>query len=233
MTQSELKELKAIGAELGAAKAEVERLREALQAMLDECDPMNLNCGEPWCRARAALLPRSEPCGGCGNDDESKRCIGCGHQFTPAPTDTYTAVDMATAAAQGFRDGQAAVEQAAAQDEAELSAEEILMLFERNGFHIEAGASYSAKGQIAQLLNAAGELLRRNDTRPAQTEQQPVVIPPMVEFDDMVNRLFELDADARKYCARHWLLSMWKATLNRVCELNAAPIAQTAQGDDQ
>ncbi len=110
MTQSELKELKAIGAELGAAKAEVERLREALQAMLDECDPMNLNCGEPWCRARAALLPRSEPCGGCGNDDESKRCIGCGHHFTPAPTDTYTAVDMATAAAQGFRDGQAAME---------------------------------------------------------------------------------------------------------------------------
>lgn len=122
MTQSELKELKAIGAELGAAKAEVERLREALQAMLDECDPMNLNCGEPWCRARAALLPRPEPCGGCGNDDESKRCIGCGHQFTPAPTDTYTAVDMATAAAQGFRDGQAAVEQDTAQDDQEVAA---------------------------------------------------------------------------------------------------------------
>jgi len=33
------------------------------------------------------------------------------------PTETYTAVDMATAAAQGFRDGQAAVEQASAQDE--------------------------------------------------------------------------------------------------------------------
>ena len=35
------------------------------------------------------------------------------------PTDTYTAVDMATAAAQGFRDGQAAVEQDTAQDEQE------------------------------------------------------------------------------------------------------------------
>jgi hypothetical protein len=33
------------------------------------------------------------------------------------PTDAFTAVDMATAAAQGFRDGQAAVGQAAAQDE--------------------------------------------------------------------------------------------------------------------
>ncbi|WP_312139970.1 hypothetical protein [Stutzerimonas nitrititolerans] len=36
------------------------------------------------------------------------------------PTDTFTAVDMATAAAQGFRDGQAAVEQAAAQGEREI-----------------------------------------------------------------------------------------------------------------
>lgn len=35
----------------------------------------------------------------------------------PEPTDTYTAVEMATAAAQGFRDGQAAVEPAPAQDE--------------------------------------------------------------------------------------------------------------------
>jgi len=35
------------------------------------------------------------------------------------PTDAFTAVDMATAAAQGFRDGQAAVEQAPAQDDRE------------------------------------------------------------------------------------------------------------------
>ena len=24
----------------------------------------------------------AEPCGGCGNSDPSKRCIGCGHNFT-------------------------------------------------------------------------------------------------------------------------------------------------------
>lgn len=30
-------------------------LLEALEAMLTECDPMKLNCGEPWCRARAAI----------------------------------------------------------------------------------------------------------------------------------------------------------------------------------
>lgn len=40
---------------------ENDRLREALQAMLDECDPMKLNCGEPWCRARAALSQQAEP----------------------------------------------------------------------------------------------------------------------------------------------------------------------------
>ena len=144
----ELKAVRNLGAELGAAKAENDRLRGLLREaakFIDTGDMRGLNMIE----VHAALSQQSEP------------------------TDTYTAVDMATAAAQGFRDGQAAVEQAAAQDEAELSAEEILMLFERNGFHIEAGASYSAKGQIAQLLNAAGELLRRNDTRPAQTEQQP------------------------------------------------------------
>lgn len=52
-----------------------------------------------------------------------------------------------------------------------------------------------------------------------------VVLPPMVEFDGMVNRLFELDDDARKYCCRHWLLTLWKATLDRVCQLNSSPVS--------
>jgi len=137
-----------IGAELGAAKAENERLRGLLREFCERVERGEVRSKSTYAKFRDALSQKAEP------------------------TDTYTAVDMATAAAQGFRDGQAAVEPAAAQDEAELSAEEILMLFERNGFHIEAGASYSAKGQIAQLLNAAGELLRRNDTRPAQTAPQ-------------------------------------------------------------
>ena len=42
---------------------------------------------------------------------------------------------------------------------AELSSDEILMAFEENGFRIEPGASFSAKGQIAQLLNAVGAIL--------------------------------------------------------------------------
>jgi len=41
--------------------SENEKLRAALQAMLGECDPLNLNCGEPWCRARAALSQQAEP----------------------------------------------------------------------------------------------------------------------------------------------------------------------------
>lgn len=81
MTQSELKELKAIGAELGAAKAEVERLR----GLLEEVHPYVSGCSSDlWQRCHAALSQQAEP------------------------TDTFTAVDMATAAAQGFRDGQAA-----------------------------------------------------------------------------------------------------------------------------
>ncbi len=93
MTQSELKELKAIGAELGAAKAEVVRLREALHAIDRRNDSMARFDSEINAIVRAALSRQAEP------------------------TDTFTAVDMATAAAQGFRDGQAAVEQAVAQDE--------------------------------------------------------------------------------------------------------------------
>ena len=98
MTQSELKELKAIGAELGAAKAENEKLREVLRCIADL--PMDRCSTENDYRLSAA------------------KAIALGALSQQAePTETYTAVDMATAAAQGFRDGQAAVEQAPVQDE--------------------------------------------------------------------------------------------------------------------
>lgn len=133
MTKHDLKELAAMGAELGAAKAENEKLRGLLERIRTTCcqvrDAQDLDTAPGLSAAEslheqiekldAALSPQAEPCGGCGNADESKRCIGCGHQFTPAPTDTFTAVDMATAAAQGFRDGQAAVEPIPVQDELE------------------------------------------------------------------------------------------------------------------
>ena len=100
-----------IGAELGAAKAEVDKLRAILEGILF--------CGrgtsgriileaEDEDRIRGALMQAS-PCqaqnGPCPGDGVSE-CKDC-----------PTAVDMATAAAQGFRDGQAAVEPAPAQDE--------------------------------------------------------------------------------------------------------------------
>ncbi len=93
-----------IGAELGAAKAENDRLREALrwyEEKVAECRKI----GSLGDNARQAL----DLDGGFrARDALSKQA---------EPTDTYTAVEMATAAAQGFRDGQAAVEQATAQGE--------------------------------------------------------------------------------------------------------------------
>ena len=70
-----------IGAELGAAKAENDRLRGLLREAIHCCPDEQLRN-----EMKAALSQQ------------------------PEPTDTYTAVDMATAAAQGFRDGQAAME---------------------------------------------------------------------------------------------------------------------------
>lgn len=98
MTKHDLKELAAMGAELGAAKAENERLREVLSRIANlpmyQCSTENdYRLSAAKAMAVAALSQQAEP------------------------TDAFTAVDMATAAAQGFRDGQAAVEQAAVHDE--------------------------------------------------------------------------------------------------------------------
>jgi len=97
MTEHDLKELTNLGAELGAAKAEVDRLR----GLLEEVHPYVSGCSSDlWQRCHAALSQQAGPA---------------------ETTEACTAVDMATAAAQGFRDGQAAVEQAVAQDEREAS----------------------------------------------------------------------------------------------------------------
>ena len=98
MTQSELKELTNLGAELGAAKVESERLRGLLTQALEFTEANT--CGGPDVAQLIAEM----------RDAISKQAD---------PTDTFTAVDMATAAALGFRDGQAAVEPATAQDERE------------------------------------------------------------------------------------------------------------------
>lgn len=140
MTQSELKELKAIGAELGAAKAEVVRLREALHAIDRRNDSMARFDSEINAIVRAALSQQAEP------------------------TDTYTAVDMATAAAQGFRDGQAAVEQAAAQDERDVVAT-VRLVPDTDWKSLDFAGDFDLQAQ------EIGTKLYR---RPAQTKQQPV-----------------------------------------------------------
>ncbi len=95
MTQSELKELTNLGAELVAAKAEVENLLVLLRDVNDVFEGQHPAPGLVIARVRNTLSQQ------------------------PEPTDTFTAVEMATAAAQGFRDGQAAVGQDTAQDERE------------------------------------------------------------------------------------------------------------------
>jgi len=95
----------------------------------------------------------------------------------PEPTDTYTAVDMVTAAAQGFRDGQAAVEPAPAQDERktfEVEIPDISAIYDGRSFipyrSLEAGERLMT---VAQHLRIEKQL-RAALTRPAQTEQQPI-----------------------------------------------------------
>lgn len=96
MTEHELKEMKNLGAELGAAKAENDRLRGLLAEVVNYLNGSKLNRIESGSILHRKLFDALSP--------------------QTEPTDTYTAVAMATAAAQGFRDGQAAVEQAPAQD---------------------------------------------------------------------------------------------------------------------
>lgn len=58
--------------ERDALAAENARLREALDALLEECDPLKLNTGEPWCRARAELgdtIWECSKCGACTSDE--------------------------------------------------------------------------------------------------------------------------------------------------------------------
>lgn len=111
MTQSELKELTNLGAELGAAKAEVERLRGLLAAAWRLRPDQHYHEDHLQAEQKAWEVEVAEVLNAAGALPQQAE-----------PTDTYTAVDMATAAAQGFRDGQAAVEQAVVQDEQEVAA---------------------------------------------------------------------------------------------------------------
>lgn len=151
-----------IGAELGAAKAENERLREALH----------------WYAEKVAECRKI---GSLGDNARQALDLDGGFRARDAisqqaePTDTYTAVDMATAAAQGFMDGQAAVEPAPEQDgrEAfEVEIPDISAIYDGRSFiqyrSLEAGERLMT---VAQHLRIEKQL-RAALTRPAQTAPQ-------------------------------------------------------------
>jgi len=139
-----------IGAELGAAKAENERLRGLLRELRE------ITSEYAWdvdleAKVDAALSQQAEP------------------------TETYTAVDMATAAAQGFRDGQAAVEQATEQDERKTF--EAWAKTQGDKWLIVGGLQWSAgtDDYASARTNAAWAAWQERAARPAQTEQQPIL----------------------------------------------------------
>ena len=234
-----------IGAELGAAKAENEKLREALQWIADYAFGDNGN--EAAQRARAALSQHDElECVACEGHPAAcnNPCALCGKQAEP--TDTYTAVDMATAAAQGFRDGQAAVEPAPAQDE--LLSGFCQWYRGKNGY-----APYHPRGSEGAEAFAAGAEWQR--TRPAQTKQQPVEVMPF-QFkhpdtgdahavaltrqevaDGMEDTLYEKLADLICHCEPVGETNVVDCNCDDYIYefelVNAAPIAQTAKQPEQ
>lgn len=199
-----------IGAELGAAKAENDRLREAL--------------------SRIANLPMYQ----CSTENDYRlsaaKAMAVGaltHQADPAETtEAYTARDMATAAAQGFRDGQAAVEPAPAQDELPAGG----VTIEKDIFgtvHIKMGDfdyiqiqyqyPYTDNASQNVLAKRIAELL----TRPAQTEQQPIRMPER-------KRTEHLPKEYKTMTVVRAGLEAYNRALDDVAALNATPIAQTA-----
>jgi hypothetical protein len=143
-----------IGAELGAAKAENERLRGLLQQVVD-CQAEHYGDG---CGLHLSMITLA----GRIKDALSQQ---------PKPTDTYTAVDMATAAAQGFRDGQEAMEPAPAKDETEP-------VYQFQWREIGEGDWMACSHSWFRFCEASPEHDTRvvEVARPAQTEQQPAYV---------------------------------------------------------
>lgn len=186
----ELKAVRNLGAELGAAKAENERLRGLLRELRE------ITSEYAWdvdleAKVDAALSTQAEP------------------------ADTFTAVDMATAAAQGFRDGQAAVEQAPAQDDQYPPCDYCGVIPDHHPWH----GSGMFNGEDSPHIHACNDCRHLLPTRPAQTEQQPV--GRVLTYEE------SLRTDGKSGPA------FWFGPLPAGAFLYAAPIAQTAPQPDQ
>jgi len=194
-----------IGAELGAAKAGNERLRGLLQQVVD-CQAEHYGDG---CGLHLSMITLA----GRIKDALSQR---------PKPTDTFTAVDMATAAAQGFRDGQAAVEPATAQDEPVAKTVPIPADIARAIAWGEHWDVLEAIGSLRCLLaDSEGDDDIAFPDSPAQTEQQPVRLPQRKNLDGLLD-----PASKRAGMA-------YNEALEDVELLNTPPIAQTAPQPEQ
>lgn len=137
-----LKAVGNIGAELGAAKAENEAMRILLRESYSELLVMKTEVG--FRGKTLDLIDR----------------IDAFLSTQAEPTDAFTATDMINQSAQAFRDGQAAVEPAPAQDEKAA--------FEA-AYHVVVDNGWTnVKHMARQVWDQA------RATRPAQAEQQPV-----------------------------------------------------------
>lgn len=160
-----LKAASRIGAELGAVMAECEKLRAALKRILERCETL---IGDEADMKVASL----EVLAYIAKDALSQ-------QADPAETtEAYTARDMATAAAQGFRDGQKA-EPAPAQDEREAPLV-VGVRISSDGFGsyiadstMGIGAIHPGDVREPLMTVAQHERIVASLARPAQTEQQP------------------------------------------------------------
>lgn len=186
-----------IGAELGAAKAENEAMRWLLQQVVDcQAEHYGDGCGLHLSmitlagRIKDAISQQAEPV-------RSPRTEDTASMDSNSAQGQFTAVDMATAAAQGFRDGQAAVEQAAVQDELPAGG----VTIEKDIFgtaHIKMGDfdyiqiqyqyPYTDNASQNALAKRIAELL----TRPAQTAPQPeqsALVLPRAQLERIERRL--------------------------------------------
>ncbi len=153
----------AMGAELGAAKAENEKLRGLLTTAWRLRPDQHYHEDHLQAEQKAWEVETAEVLNAA--DALSQQ---------PEPTDTYTAVDMATAAALGFRDGQAAVEQAPVQDEREaVERFSPTTSVPHCGRASEVEAYMTEDDDGEYMTVSQHERIVAALTRPAQTEQQP------------------------------------------------------------